>query len=284
MRIGLVHNLLGAIANLLDTKLPADEATMLNNIYVQYSTEIGGGTNGVSSTGDDDAVAETEDAPVAIKLDLDQYSSEDPMIADAHAAVMVMAKPTKKGIQEKCKVSAKRAKEMFESLQADGYINEHGNTVPLDMVKKNKPTEVTADNIETMLDNLPAGDDVMLTAPFNMLLALDEKRRKPYLTAVDLTTVLTSDSVARAVKNGADTTLVRMIIDRADKSVKSVKDPIAVDNSAKGKDVGKKIAQRVSIIGELGEVLFNHMVRGGFNKTVYEDLTEIAKAVKAGTV
>ena len=302
MRIALIHNLLGALADMMDTKLPADESTMLNNLYKKYSLKLGGDD---SVSGDDEAFAETQELDESSDegntetpslADGFEYSSEDPLIRDAHSAILTMVKPTKSGIQKKLRVGSGRAKEMYESLQSDGYITEDHKTVPLGMLgktaevpskkpKSKEKAEITADNFTSLIDQLPNGDDVLLSAPFNLLAALSNKRRKPYLTGLDITRYVTSDSVARAVKNGADVSLVEAIIERADKKVKAVKDPIEVNNkSAKGKKAVALISKRVAVIGELGEVLFNHMTRGGFNQTVLEDLDTIAKAVRAGDI
>lgn len=289
MQISIIHRLLGAVADMMETNIPADEKTMLNNVYSLYSDKLSGDkttqpTNAGDSDSDSDSDAD-DDTKVGSFVQGLEYSSEDKLVETAHNAILAMSKASKSAMAKKIRVGAKRAAKIWDSLVADGYINEHGNAVPPQSVGKNAGApEVTADNIESMIDNLPAGSDVLLSAPFSFLVALDEKRRKPYLTGIDITTVLTTDSIANAVKEGADPSMVKTILARTDKSVKSVKDPIAVDNTPKGKEAGKKIAQRVAIIGELGEVLFNHMVRGGFNKTVFEDLTTIAKAVKAGEV
>ena len=145
------------------------------------------------------------------------------------------------------------------------------------LTKKTKPK---ADNMMTIIGGLPDGENLLVKAPYHLLMVLPKEVREQYIMGLDPKDVVDGDKMAEAAGDGADKTLVKEI-----DALKDVTPPtIPEDKLVDYKKYQKKILGWVDDIGADGGELWNIMSSRGLTVPIIKNLRTIAQSVQAGDI
>lgn len=146
--------------------------------------------------------------------------------------------------------------------------------------KKVAPKKKT---VVELIDELPEGDMQLLPAPFALLLALPSDRRQQYITGIDISEYVTDKMISEAATRGADKSLTLEVISLAADARPDVVDAVVYEEWPD--KWNNALSNALAAIGEHGDDLWNEIMSiYGVNKQTMQDLIDIAKAKRAGTV
>ena len=129
-------------------------------------------------------------------------------------------------------------------------------------------------DINEVIAKLPKGTNTLLKSPLMHLKHLEPKKQARYLAGLKLEDVISSDELAKAAKDGYDSTQVDLVKKYTKKARPNAKDPVDI------KKYQDRIMEWTSMIPDGGD-LFNYMAEKGLNKTVIANFRDIALAIEA---
>lgn len=221
--------------------------------------------------------SDTIAAPKESKPKADDSQFSDDLLDKAYNILKDESKPSHALLMVDLSMNKKRATAVYLKLCEQGRF-----TPPVKETKKKSAKK----DIMTVINDLPDGNDLLIKAPFNLLIVLDKNKRTEYLTGLKIKDMIDPQSLATAAVNGVDRTLISQIVELTDEKREPVKKAltnIGVKGDADGELYAKYLTAWLAVIPE-GDVLYNHMVKMGCSKRTLNDIKTIATAVKKGDV
>jgi len=161
--------------------------------------------------------------------------------------------------------------EGFEPVETEEPVEEETN--------KKAPT------LTELIADLPIGESLLVDDHFKYLLVLPEASQSLYLTGIKLTDVVTVEAVEEASMEGADRTIVDLIIAGETVKPKPVKDRLNLGDKS-DKQMINYAGLRAKWVKGIpnGKDLYKLLAVNGINKRVLGDLRKIYQAVESGAV